>query len=252
MVEFRRTATADERPPLFYAGYFYDTLMMNRPPYAAYLFDLDGTLLNTIDLIVECFRHTLEYALGESPPAAAVKANIGLPLRPQMEFFLRGRGEFDYDFLMGLHMTYQKSIWREYIQPYDGAVGLLDLLRGQGAKLAVVTSRRRETAELYSRELGVIDRVDLLVTPEDTARPKPAPDPARYALDRLETADAGQALFIGDAPFDIQCGSSAGCDTCFVNWGHEDAHRLDPLPSHTVDRLCEVADLTPKAAESYV
>jgi pyrophosphatase PpaX len=213
--------------------------------YSAYLFDLDGTLLDTIDLIVECFKHTLSEFLKTQVARRQIVANIGLPLIDQYKAFLEPQGMVvDYHAVMDQHMHYQLKHWQTHIKPFDGAQDTLTRLKQQGAAIAIVTSRRRETAELYSESFGFMQHVDILCTPENTTKHKPHPEPALWTLNQLGQT-AKKSLFVGDSSFDIQCGQAAGTDTCYVNWGHQRLNDTALQPTFNIDQLRELTRLKP-------
>lgn len=186
--------------------------------YNHYLFDLDGTLINTIDLIVECFHHSLDYIAQLKLPEEQIRSHVGLPLLEQFKVYLGHLPNIDYQDVMREHLDYQLKHWNEKIFVYEGITKLLATLKKDGAKLAIVTSRRMQTAELYTKELGLYDYFEFLATPECTQDHKPSPEPALYTLKRLN-ANPVNSLFIGDSIFDIECGHHAGIDTAFAHWG---------------------------------
>ena len=193
--------------------------------YEAYFFDLDGTLIHTIDLIIDCFHYSLDYAAGLRIPEEEIRKNIGLPLPEQLKRHLGDRVDIDYPDVIEKHMAYQLAHWRDRVYVYSGMNEVLDCLRSAGKKLAIVTSRRKKTAELYTAELGIRDYFQVLVTPEATTRHKPHPEPALTAM-KATGARSSESIFIGDSLFDIRSGQGAGMDTAYARWS--DPSREDP------------------------
>lgn len=209
-------------------------------PYDAYLFDLDGTLLDSTDLIVETFRYSLKAVAGMEADPEIVRRHIGIPLKDQYPIYLQGRvPDLTMEEILKLHMDYQLSIWRDHLKLFPEVGETLAALKAKGAKLAVVTSRRIASTELYARGLGIWPYFDFYITPESTPRHKPDPAPAHEAL-RLLGVPASRALFIGDAVFDMQCGGGAGCDTCYVSWGYLPPNEVTPKPTWVLDRFSDL------------
>ena len=202
--------------------------------YPNYLFDLDGTLINTIHLIVRCFRHSLHYAANLQVKEEDIRSHVGLPLIEQFKIYLGHLKHIDYEDVMREHMEYQLKHWSEEVYVYEGIKKVLEQLKGNGGRLAVVTSRKIKTAQLYTKSLGLFDYFEFLTTPEATTTHKPEPGPALYALERLG-ADPKETLFIGDAPFDIECGHRAGTDTAFAKWGAFAHEQFNYPPTYTLN-----------------
>jgi pyrophosphatase PpaX len=209
--------------------------------YDAYLFDVDGTLIDTTELIYRCFRHTCRAFGGFAIDRNTVVGHIGLPLRQQLEVYLGPLDDRRADHIRRAHMAYQLSIYRDHLRLFPGVKETLRALAHSERALAAVTSRMRDTAELYLRHTGIWSFFAALVTPESTVAHKPDPAPARKALELLGGVDPGAALFVGDATYDIQCGQAAGTDTAFVAWSHNAVDSLKATPTYVLTRMDELA-----------
>lgn len=211
--------------------------------YETYLFDLDGTLLDSIDLIVETCRHNLQEVAGLDVEPDLVRRHVGIPLKDQYPIYLKGQpARYSMEEILRRHMDYQLKIWKDHLKLFPGVQETLAELNRRGARLAVVTSRRMATTELYTRDLGIWSYFHVFITPESTDAHKPDPEPAREALRQLgRTAD--RAVFVGDAVFDMACGHGAGCDTAYVDWGHLPPSEVKPVPTHVISRMSDL--LTP-------
>ncbi|MBL8993742.1 MAG: HAD-IA family hydrolase [Spirochaetia bacterium] len=208
--------------------------------YDNYLFDLDGTLIDSTGLIVDCFRYSLKKVAGIEVDPELIKSQVGLPLKEQFSMHLKGREtKYSVEDAMKIHMDYQVSVWKEHLRLIDGVIPTLEAIKARGARLAVVTSRRIHTAELYAEGLGIKHFFETFVTPESTKKHKPHPEPALEAMRRLG-AKPGESLFVGDAIFDIQSGRDAGTDTCYVAWGHGKASELAVKPTWVIQRMEEL------------
>lgn len=208
--------------------------------YDAYLFDADGTLIDTRELIFQSFLH-MGKEIGETlPKRDLLEGTVGLPLRTALPMILgEGFPEAYYENAAKVYSDYMLEHFQEYLRAFPGTGEILADLAGRGKKLAVVTSRGRGTLELFLDYLGLRNHFAALVTPENTVRHKPDPEPALYAL-RLLDAEAERAVFIGDAVFDIQCGFNAGMDTVLVRWGGMDPAGWTVQPGFIINRFEEL------------
>ena len=186
--------------------------------WAAVLFDLDGTLADTVDLIVHCFRHTMSVHLDEVPHDQAWLSTIGRPLRDQLRDFATDADEVEA--MANTYATYQRTIHDQMVEAFPGAVEVVEALVLRGTRVGVVTSKRRRMALRTLAVCGLEDAFEVLVCADDVTRGKPDPEPVRLALKELGLTDrAGDILFVGDAPYDIQSGNAAGVRTAAVAWG---------------------------------
>ncbi|OHD66770.1 MAG: hypothetical protein A2096_17185 [Spirochaetes bacterium GWF1_41_5] len=205
--------------------------------YESYLFDLDGTLLHSIDLIIKCFEYSLSYAAGISLPEQMIRRYIGLPLKKQFEIYLGHNKGLDYDDIMQKHMDFQLAHWKNYLYLYDGVIETLSALKNNNKKLALVTSRRENTVKIYTGHFQIDRFFEIIITPDNCSLHKPDPGPALAALHFLGTS-AKHALFVGDAEFDILCGRSAGMKTCLVKYSH--AGEIIEQPDFVIENLREL------------
>jgi pyrophosphatase PpaX len=180
------------------------------PRWPVVLFDFDGTLVDSVALIVASFRH----ALGDEVDDAELKSWIGRPLRLLME--QRRPGGADES--MAAYRTFYREHHDSLIAPIDGVPGLLADLVAAGITTGVVSSKRADFIELVLSALDLVGTVEILASQDDTARHKPHPDPLLLAADRLGVEPTG-CVYVGDAVVDLQAGQAAGMSTIGVTWG---------------------------------
>lgn len=207
--------------------------------YKGYLFDADGTLFDTAEMIFQCFNHTCSMFGNIKICRNEVFSNIGIPLRPQLENFLGILNDSRAEEIIGEHMRYQLEIYKDYLCLFPGVADTLRDLKKKGKKLAVVTSRKIYTLTLFLKHTGIFRYFDSLITPESTKKYKPHPEPALEALRQLD-CKAHEALFVGDAVFDIECGREAGMDTAFVSWSKLEPDSFSVKPDFIIDRIEEL------------
>ncbi|MBN1309701.1 MAG: HAD-IA family hydrolase [Chitinispirillaceae bacterium] len=208
----------------------------NVKEYDCYLFDADGTLFDTIDMIVRCFGNTASVYGLPRPDRESILRHVGLPLRKQMECYFGGLSDEVFNRYRDTHMAYQLKIYREHLRLFPGVAEALRRLHERGKRCAVVTSRMLSTLSIYLKETEIDGCFSVLVTPESTSRHKPDPQPVLEAIARLGgTADG--ALVVGDASYDIECGSRAGADTAFVRWSRNPVESLGVTPTYVLSDM---------------
>ena len=184
------------------------------PGFDPVVFDLDGTVVDTVALIVESFRYATTTVLGEVLPDELILGGVGMPLRTQMERLSAEHAEELYD----VYREYNHRRHDELIRGYDGIEEVLDALKAAGRRTGIVTSKSRDTTGMAFRAMGLEERFDAVVTATDTTEHKPSPVPLQLCLQRLGATAAG-SIYIGDSPFDIEAGAAAGMTTAAVAWG---------------------------------
>lgn len=200
------------------------------------LFDLDGTLANTIPLIVASHQHAFRTVLGEEIDEKTARGWIGMTLKDTFaEFPAETSAELEREYLV-----HNRSHLRTHTLPYPGVNELVADLKAAGAQLGIVTSKRRESAVPTLESVGLDGEVGMLVTVENVQRHKPHPDPLLFALEHMG-ADPADALYVGDAVVDIKAARAAGMLSVAVTWGAatpEDLGAQQPdFLATTVDEL---------------
>jgi haloacid dehalogenase superfamily, subfamily IA, variant 1 with third motif having Dx(3-4)D or Dx(3-4)E len=202
--------------------------------YDYFLFDADGTLIDTMELIYRCFVHTCRKFADKEVSKQEVQKNVGLTLREQMAKYFGPMSQEFFDTVSKEHMAFQLAHYLEHLRLFPTVAEGLAMLSTAGKHCAVVTSRRRNTLELYLKKTGIFHFFEAFVTPETTLTHKPGPEPALAALS-LMGAQKNQALFVGDAEFDIECASRAGIDSAFVKWSSNDPLQMSVKPTWFID-----------------
>ncbi|MBN2508688.1 MAG: HAD-IA family hydrolase [Spirochaetales bacterium] len=214
------------------------------PEFDTYLFDADGTLLNTVDLVTESYFHVFEVyqdliPKGKTITRQDVAALMGIPLKAQMEQYFGVLSPDMMDRVCDEYSAYQLTIYADRLKLFPGVAQTLSALKESGKRTGIVTSRKLDTAGLYAEAMGIRPYLDIIVTPEDTDTHKPQPGPVLYAMERLQ-AEKETTVFVGDAVFDIQSGHRAGAATVFVGWSHNDPAGLDPSPDYVIGAMEEL------------
>jgi pyrophosphatase PpaX len=190
---------------------------------AAVLFDLDGTLVDSIELIVAAAMNAFASRPGPSPTEAQIRATIGRPLPTTFGPWLVS--EDDLPFLISKYREYQLAHHDRLTNAYDGIVEAVSALHRAGLALGVVTSKVGFMAHRALEHTGLAGFMRCVVASDSTQRHKPHPEPVQLALDTLGYAPA-DAVFVGDSPYDMEAGAAAGVRCVGVAWGAFEAPTL--------------------------
>jgi pyrophosphatase PpaX len=183
------------------------------PRWPVVLFDFDGTLADTIPLIVASYHHAVG-TLGEVVEEAEVLSWIGRPLQPVLEERYPGRGAHLTDVYRRWNLAHHDDL----IRRVDGVPELLAELHDRGARTGVVSSKKAETVRLGLRAVGLDGVIDVVAGQDETDHHKPHPAPLLYAAERLSVS-VSECVYIGDATVDVQAARAAGMAAVAVTWG---------------------------------
>jgi pyrophosphatase PpaX len=208
----------------------------------AILFDLDGTLIDTTDLIFRCFSHAWENVCGVNHERQEILATFGIPLRRAMEQLLASRrlsplelhklslrlsDEEVVEQLLTTYRSFNTANHDALARPFEKTEQVLSTLRARGYAIGVVTSKSRELA-LRGLQLCKLDGlIDVAIFMEDTLRHKPEPEPILAALEKLRRQPS-EAAYVGDSFHDLVAGRAAGVKTIAAAWG--------PMPRADLER----------------
>ena len=205
----------------------------------ALLFDLDGTLVDTIALLLGSMRHAFDSLGIPRPTDAAWTAGIGTPLRTQFRDFVSDEAIIPR--LVTAYRAYQHEHHDQLTTAYEGIPALVARLEERGHPIGIVTSKADYLAERALTWVGLIGHVDVVVGADSVARHKPHPEPVHVALTKLG-APHETAIFVGDSPHDVASGNAAGVRTVGVAWGAFDRAALAEA-AFVVDSVAELEAL---------
>lgn len=192
---------------------------MNR--YAAYLFDLDGTLVDTAPDLNDALNRTLAAAGYPAVDESLTRHWIGFGARALVGQALERHGGAAErtDELVEVFIRHYEGKIADQSRPYPDVVSTLRLLRDGGARLAVVTNKRAQLTEPLLDALDLRRYFDAVVSGDTANEPKPSAAPALFACTELSVATA-EALFVGDSDTDVHCARAAGCPVVVVRDGY--------------------------------
>jgi pyrophosphatase PpaX len=204
------------------------------PALRTVLFDLDGTLIDSIRLILDSYHHTL--AVHELPARSDEHwlAGLGTPLLVQFRDWCDDPVRLDA--MVATYREYNLSHHDAMVTAYPGAVDMVRAIRRAGLRTGLVTSKNRGGALRGLRHVGLADAIELIVGADEVEHPKPHPEPIELALQRLGERAEG-AIYVGDSIHDMASGRAAGVRTGAVLWGPFDRQHLAcTAPDHWLER----------------
>ncbi len=217
-------------------------------PSRAVLFDLDGTLIDSIDLIVNSAVHAFEKCGQAAPTREEWVADLGLPLRAMFGRFITDDALMAE--LVAGYREYQLANHDRLVRPYDEVEATLRTLHERGFALAVVTSKAEPLAHRGLAHVGLEGFFDVVVGLESCTRHKPDPEPVRTALDRLGLSREA-AAFVGDSPHDMNAGRAAGVTTIAALWGPFSRAQLAASePDYYIERMSELLGIVDRLGTS--
>ena len=177
------------------------------------LFDLDGTLINTSELIIKTFEATIINSLNRKPSREEITKSFGLPLAECLKSF----DEEKVPEMLKFYREYNSKYHDELIKPFPQVSNVLSLLAASDIKMAVVTSKKSPMA---LRGLDIFDLskyITAIIGCDECHNHKPHPEPMEKGAQALGL-EPQECLCVGDSPFDIQSGKAAGSLTAAVKW----------------------------------
>jgi pyrophosphatase PpaX len=203
------------------------------------LFDLDGTLINTNELIIASFLYTLDKFFPEQYNREHILPLMGMPLIETME-------QFDKERVSDLVHTYREhniSHHDDLVKEFKGVFETVEKLYKKGYKLGIVTTKMRKTAEMGLKLTGLDSFFKVIVTLDDVEKAKPDPEPIHKALALLHSIPE-KAIMVGDSKYDILAGQNAGTKTAGVAWTIRGNDYLQQFnPDYMLDEMTDLLDV---------
>ena len=199
------------------------------------LFDLDGTVIDSGAIILASMRHAAREVLGVEVPDEQLMAAVGGPgLEAQMQALSPDRA----DELVTVYRAHNEPLHDELIC-CAGMDEVLVQLKDEGRRLGIVTAKRRQTVELAFARIPIEHLFETVVGGDETKKHKPDPEPLLLALERLGAAP-DDAVYVGDAPFDVKAAKAAGLYSVGVSWGG--IHGRERLEAEEPDALVDTTE----------
>ncbi|MDR6882994.1 pyrophosphatase PpaX [Bacillus sp. 3255] len=210
------------------------------------LFDLDGTIVDTNELIVQSFLHSLEGETPEPVGRELIIPNMGRPLVEQMEFF-SGRKEVEE--LIKKYRTFNLAKHDELVKEFPHVRTVMAKLHENGVKIGIVTSKIRQTTLMGLKLCGLDPYVSTIVTVEDVKEAKPHPEGILAAMATLGGSPE-TTLMVGDSHYDIEAAKNAGVVSVGVTWSWKGRSYLEQYnPDHLIDDMFDLLPIVGLASD---
>ncbi|WP_027416309.1 pyrophosphatase PpaX [Aneurinibacillus terranovensis] len=211
--------------------------------YKHVLFDLDGTLIDTNNLILTSFLFTLDKYFPGKYSRDDLIPHMGKPLYDQMQLFDRERAEE----LVQVYREHNEQVHDELVREFPNVVETLTELANMGVRMGVVTTKQRKTAQMGLRLFGLDKFMETVVCFQDTEEHKPHPAPVLKAMASMG-ADPASTLMIGDSQYDIEAAHNAGIDSAGVAWSLKGADFLSTFkPTYLIHDMKELLHIVKKS-----
>ncbi|MDE5876739.1 MAG: HAD-IA family hydrolase [Muribaculaceae bacterium] len=207
------------------------------------IFDFDGTLADTRESIITTMTETMRVLGRPEADADVMTALIGLPLKEGIRRAAGIEDEKALDDAVALYRKIYQDMAPHSIKLYPGVKETLENLVANGYRLAVATSRGKESLKQMLEVTGIAHLFTVLKADEDVINKKPAPDMVRDILYELDCWPA-EAMMVGDTTFDIMMGKGAGVRSCGVTYGNHNRFQLiEAGADYVVDSITEIIPL---------
>ena len=194
----------------------------------AVIFDIDGTLLDSVDLHAKAWIDAFS-DFGHRVAFQDVRRQIGKGGDQLMPEFLSRSEIAAHGKALEAHRGHVlKELYLPLMKPFPDVRALLERVRSAGAKVALASSAKQDELRVYKQILNIGDLTDVETCADDADRSKPSPDLLHAVVQRLESLTPDQLIAIGDTPYDAQAAGSAGIATIGVRcggWAEDDLWR---------------------------
>jgi pyrophosphatase PpaX len=194
------------------------------PTLTTVLFDLDGTLIDSVRLILDSYHHTLASHGLEARQDDFWLEGLGTPLRVQFKHWSDDPTQLEA--MIATYREYNLAHHDTMVTAYPGVVSMVRTIRAAGLRTGLVTSKNKPGAERGLRLVGLDQDMELIIGADDVVNPKPHAEPIETALRRLGVP-ASAAIYIGDSVHDMESGRAAGVMTGAALWGPFDRKHLE-------------------------
>ena len=213
-------------------------------PIRTVLFDLDGTLIDSVRLILDSYHHTL--AAHGLPPRTDQDwlRGVGTPLTVQ--FAEWGHDPATIDALIATYREYNLANHDRMVTVYPGVLAAVEAIRAAGLRTGLVTSKNRKGAVRGLTVARLERMMDVLVCADEVTQPKPHPEPVEKALALLE-ATPETTVYVGDSIHDMVSGRAAGVRTAAALWGpFSRDHLAEAAPDYWLETPADLLALIPR------
>lgn len=206
-----------------------------------FLFDLDGTLIRSTDIIIDSLKEVFaKYFPTIKLSEKEFSAMLGQTLYQTFGYY--ADKDQDVEMIIEAYRAISDARFETGLEAYPQARDTMLYLKSKGCKIGIVTSKKRDVAQAHLRQTRLLDLVDALVAFEDVDKHKPDPEPILLALTTFQ-AKPEETVYIGDHENDIKAAKAAGVQACAVTYSKRLAEMLAEHPEFAIDELPHLKDL---------
>ena len=185
--------------------------------YELILFDLDGTVADTDEMIVQTMNYLYDkYRNGKRTPREEIYYFSGPPI---YDTLTKEFPDQDFDFMFQEFVKESSKNYPKYVTLYPHTKETLLKLKENGYKLGIITNKMHNPTLMCLKLIGLEGIFDSLVCYDDVSNPKPHKDTVDMAMKELNVSDYTKVLYIGDNKIDLDTANNAGIDGVLVTWG---------------------------------
>lgn len=205
------------------------------------IFDLDGTLLNTNELIYKSFKYMLKEVLNIEADKNEITLLYGKPLEVSLQKYTKSNDLIEK--MIKVYREYNIYHHDSMCNVFEDIPEMLKELKENKIKCAVVTSKKRDVAMKGLIISDILEFMDVVITPEDTEKHKPEAEPALKACKKLNLKPE-EVIMVGDSPYDLLCGKNAGCLSCGVEYTEISLDELKKVnPDYMIKEPLELLEI---------
>lgn len=208
-----------------------------------YIFDFDGTLMDTSGVILSTIKATIEEMGLPNKTDDECRSIIGIRTDEAGKYLYPNIDISNKEFARVFRANYDRLKKGAHENTFPGVIKTLEKLRNKNCGLAIASSRRNSSLNDYLDGLGIKDWFQMIVGADNVTKGKPDPEPVLTILKSIGW-DSYNTLVIGDADVDIMMGNAAGCKTCAVTYGNGTIDSLKKAsPDFIVDDFSQILNI---------
>lgn len=208
-----------------------------------YIFDFDGTLMDTSGVILSTIKATIKQMNLPEKTEEECRSIIGIRTDEAGKYLYPDLDISNKEFAAVFRENYERLKKDAHEKTFPGVMETLEKLRADGYHMAIASSRRLSSLNDYLAGLGIWNWFDMVVGADSVTRGKPDPEPVLTVLNALGW-DAENTLVTGDADVDIMMGNAAGCKTCAVTYGNGSITSLEAAkPDYIINDFSEILSI---------
>ncbi len=204
------------------------------------VFDFDGTLANTNQMIINSFKHIYSVFRKEDCDEKYVMSTFGEPLALTLS---RDFGSFNFDDVIACYRDYQKDRFNDEVTLYETVAETLEYLKNKNIKMGIATSRLKNSTLPALEKFNIKKYFNAVVSADDVEKHKPDKEPLMKAINKLESTPE-KTLYVGDSRFDMECAINAEATPVLAGWQHGSDELAEKYNiKHVLDKMWDITKI---------